>query len=460
MNDKLTVKIGLEIHIQLSTQRKMFCLCSNKGEDEEPNKFVCPICLGMPGTLPIPNIEAIKSVLKLGLALGCDIAKESKFDRKHYFYPDLPKGYQISQYDMPFVKGGVVEIADTEPFKVRINRIHLEEDAGKLIHSPNFTIVDLNRAGTPLAELVSEPDIKTPNQAKLFMQELQKIVKALGVSDANMEKGHLRCDANISLSSKDKQSPIVEIKNINSFKFVEKALDYEQNRLEEEFDNFSGREGKITRGFNSKTGETYSLRSKEEAKDYRYFPEPDIPPFDLTDEKFIDIEKIKAVLPKLPSAMLDDLDRMGLSLADSKIVSVNSEILDKFLSIKSKDKETLRRIAKLLINEKESRSKSADELLNLSAATAKYHLPSNIVRDILKGNVDLDEYVSSQSGIADGLPEIIDQVLKSNSDVVAKYKSGKKETIGFLIGQAMRAAQGKANPAEIKSILENKLGGK
>lgn len=461
MKNDLTTTIGLEIHIQLKTRRKMFCFCSNMGEDEAPNTFVCPTCLGMPGTLPAPNIEAIKKVVKLGLAIGCEIAKKSKFDRKHYFYPDLPKGYQISQYDMPIVKSGKVNfVSDGQPFEVGINRVHLEEDAGKLIHgASSFTIVDLNRAGTPLAELVTEPDIKTPAQAKVFLQELHKIVRAIDISDANMEKGHMRCDANISVTNGSKRSPIVEIKNINSFKFVEKALMVEENRLKEEFNDFSGNENKITRGFDSKTGQTYALRSKEEAKDYRYFPEPDIPPFDLTNKSFIDVDKLRSELPAMPSESLSELIGLGLKEEDAKLIARDKKLQEAVLFFRSEGPELVRRAAKIIINEKGARGLSNEELLELCRVIEENNLPSNIVRQIIAGDVRIADYLNSQSKQGGETERFVEEVIKENPEPVNKYRAGKKETIGFLIGQVMKNAGGKANPADIKKILENKLGG-
>ena len=236
MNEKLITQVGLEIHVQLKTKSKMFCGCDNNAQDKEPNTVICPICLGMPGTLPVANRAAIEMTIKTGIVLGSMIPKISKFDRKHYFYPDLPKGYQISQYDQPFCVGGSVEV---DGKVVTLNRIHLEEDAGKLVHpeGSNSSIVDLNRAGTPLMEIVTEPDIESPAQARSFLKELQIILRSTGVSDADMEKGHLRCDANISVKSADTMSEIVEIKNLNSFKYVEKALSTEEERLINEFYN-------------------------------------------------------------------------------------------------------------------------------------------------------------------------------------------------------------------------------
>lgn len=461
MKNNLQTTIGVEVHIQLNTARKMFCLCSNRGEDEEINKFVCPICLGMPGTLPITNKKAIESVVKLGMALGCEIAEKSKFDRKHYFYPDLPKGYQVSQYDMPFVKSGVVTIdKDIDGLEVRINRIHLEEDAGKLLHqSGSYTTVDLNRAGTPLAELVTEPDIKTPAQAKLFVKQLQKIVKAINVSDANMEKGHLRCDANISVTDGSKMSPIIEIKNLNSFKFIEKALAFEENRLKEEFSNYSGGEGKVTRGFDSKTCKTYSLRTKEDAKDYRYFPEPDIPPFDLTDRNFIDLENIKSELPELPSQVISGLVKKGLSVEDAEIVSSQEELREKIQQIISNNssRDIIRRVAKLLVNETESRIMSGEQLVSLAAAIDKNNIPSNLVRKIIKGELTVADALANSSKSDPCLDRAIDTAVEKNAEAVKKYRLGKKEVIGFLIGQVMKEAGGGVRPSDVKNGLEKKI---
>lgn len=457
MKNNLKTTIGLEIHIQLKTKRKMFCFCSNEGEAEKPNTYVCPICLAMPGTLPVPNIEAIKSVVKLGLALDCTIPDFSKFDRKHYFYPDLPKGYQISQYDMPFCSGGNLVIGGK---RVNLNRIHLEEDAGKLIHDGETSIVDLNRAGTPLAELVSEPDIETPQQAKLFMQEIQKIARALNVSYADMEKGHMRCDANISVTNGQKRSPIVEIKNLNSFKFVEKALTFEQERLGADFESFSGKENKITKGFNSKTGETYLLRSKEEAKDYRYFPEPDIPPFDLTDKNFIDIEKLKGEIPILPEAKKALLaEVVGDDMAQTILKIDQGNTIMGVLIDSDVDKKGRIAFGNLVVNNKNTLELSREQMADLAVVLVDKVFPSNILRNLINEAVRSGDLISTINVDSDGpdIDDIVEKVISENEDPVDKYRSGKKETIGFLVGQVMKESSGKVNPAEARKVLENKL---
>ncbi|MGH9857108.1 MAG: Asp-tRNA(Asn)/Glu-tRNA(Gln) amidotransferase subunit GatB, partial [Acidobacteriota bacterium] len=281
MAGNLEPVIGLEIHVQPNTKTKMFCPCANVFGDVRPNSAICPICLGYPGTLPVPNQQAIELTLLMGAALRTELATESKFDRKSYFYPDLPKGYQISQYDKPLCGKGELTITVNDTLRrIGITRIHLEEDAAKSTHDPDTktALIDYNRAGTPLIEIVTEPDIRSPEEAKVFLQELQQTVRALGVSTADMEKGQMRCDANISMRKAGSSDlhPKTEIKNINSFRFVEKALQYEIERQKEVW-----QKGIIpphaTRGWNSKTGKTIQQRTKEEAADYRYFPEPDIP---------------------------------------------------------------------------------------------------------------------------------------------------------------------------------------
>ncbi|MDP3963881.1 MAG: Asp-tRNA(Asn)/Glu-tRNA(Gln) amidotransferase subunit GatB [bacterium] len=328
MDYKLTV--GMEVHAELATETKMFCRCQNDPDALKPNTRVCPVCMGHPGALPVPNKKAIESVIKVGLALGCDIAERSKFDRKNYFYPDLPKGYQISQYDEPLCRNGQLALPttnDQRPTTIRIHRIHLEEDTGKLIHPDNadYSLVDYNRAGVPLMELVTEPDIHDAKDAARFCQELQLVFRYLGVSDADMEKGHMRCEANISVSpaTANQLGTKVEVKNLNSFKAVEGAIMYEYKRQIEAIE--AGEKiVQETRGWDDVKGQTYSQRSKEEAHDYRYFPEPDIPPLNIEAEKrgqpsaiaygvgrylrgktrieeALSVEKLKAQLPELPA---------------------------------------------------------------------------------------------------------------------------------------------------------------
>ncbi|MDP6571801.1 MAG: Asp-tRNA(Asn)/Glu-tRNA(Gln) amidotransferase subunit GatB, partial [Patescibacteria group bacterium] len=328
---QLETIIGLEIHVQLKTKSKMFCGCSNSGEDMEPNTTICPICLGHPGTLPVPNKQAIEWSVLAAMALNCKIPKHSKFDRKHYFYPDLPKAYQISQFDEPIgVKGAVEVMRDKKKSKIRIHRLHLEEDAAKLIHNKKGeSFVDYNRGGTPLMEIVTEADIKSSQEAGEFLRELRLIMRYLGVSDADMEKGHLRCDANISLRPEgDKEYyPKTEIKNLNSFKAVERALSYEvirQSKIWEEQGKAPQEQG--TRGWDEDKAKTIDQRTKEGSADYRYFPEPDIPELDL-DKKWV--LSIKSEIGELPSDIRKRfVDEYGFSAIDAKTFSSDAELAE------------------------------------------------------------------------------------------------------------------------------------
>lgn len=455
--------IGLEIHVQLKTKSKMFCGCNNKAEEAAPNTLVCPVCLGLPGVLPVANRQAIEWTLKTGMALNSKIAEKSKFDRKHYFYPDLPKNYQISQFDLPFCVGGWLEIGNR---KINLTRIHLEEDAGKLIHTDDATLVDLNRAGTPLMEIVTEPEISSPQEAKIFMQELRAILRFLSVSDANMESGHLRCDANISISQNELGTP-VEIKNMNSFKMVERALLYEEKRQKELLENPPAGGEKIvkeTRGWNDSKGETYSQRSKEYAQDYRYFPEPDIPPFETSQ---FNLEKIKAEMPELPAQKrkryIDDLD---LAAQDATVLTLDKQMAEYFEKVSEKVSPKL--AANWIINE----LKMADtlkispgnliELLQLieegeiSGKIAKSVLVEMIVSD-KSANEIIKEKGLGQVSDESEITKIIDEVLKENAKSVEDFKKGKKEALGFLVGQVMKKTQGKANPQIVNKLLNEKI---
>ena len=449
MTGEFKTIIGLEVHAQLNTKSKMFCSCDNNSEGKKVNEVTCPICMGMPGTLPVPNKEAIIKTIKTGLALKSKINKISKFDRKHYFYPDLPKGYQISQYDQPFCLGGELIVGGV---KIRFNRVHLEEDAGKLLHpkGSKFTIVDLNRAGTPLMEMVTEPDIDSPQIAKAFLQELQQILRSLGVSSADMEKGHLRCDANINVIKDDKSSPIIELKNLNSFKFVEKALLYEESRLTSEFDTFSGKKTKQTRRFDATSGKTFAMREKEEAKDYRYFPEPDIPPIET--EKF-NLEKIGSEQSELPEAVRSKLLAWGISASDVELISRNNELLKLIEKCALLDSQNLNIIAKTLINQRRSFELSCEDLIFL-AQKIKMGFPSNLVRQAIEQAADakkpIQDFIESESLDSN---EIVAEVLRDNPDAVEKFKAGKIQVIGFLVGVAMRKGQGKLHPNEVREKL-------
>ena len=457
--------IGLEIHVQLKTKSKMFCRCDNNAEEAAANTLVCPICMGMPGTLPAANKQAIEWTLKTGLALNCEIADFSRFDRKHYFYPDLPKGYQISQYDKPFCTNGFLEIDVAGNLKkIGIRRVHLEEDAGKLIHKENSTLVDLNRAGTPLMEIVSEPEINSPAEAKIFIQELRSILRYLDVSDADMEKGHLRCDANISIETDGKEGVPVEIKNMNSFRMVEKALAFEEKRQKEELQK-GNQIIKETRGWIDTKGITISQRGKEYAQDYRYFPEPDLPPF--RPPKLFNIDKLKKELPELPAQKRRRfLENLKLPLQDAAVLAIDQEMAKYFERVA--EVVTPKLAANWVINELRADGVlviKPEDLVDLLVRLEKGEISGKISKEILslmrdtgkKPGEIIEEKGFKQIGGEEELVSIIAEVIKENHQTVADFKAGKKEALGFLVGQVMRKTSGQANPQMVNKILQAKL---
>ncbi|MFA5157959.1 MAG: Asp-tRNA(Asn)/Glu-tRNA(Gln) amidotransferase subunit GatB [Patescibacteria group bacterium] len=475
--DEFKTTIGLEIHCQLKTKSKMFCSCDNDAEGKEPNQLTCPVCLAMPGTLPVANREAIEMTVMTGIAMGCEIPKESKFDRKHYFYPDLPKGFQISQYDQPLCKGGMVEIKfeirnpndesnlKSEIRKIRLNRIHLEEDAGKLIHpkGKDYSLVDLNRAGTPLMEIVTEPDIISPAEAKKFMEELQLVVRYLGVSDADMEKGHLRCDANISVQKNGKSSPIVEIKNLNSFRFVEQALLFEEKRLRDDYDNWPEKRQKITRGFDSDKGTTFEQRRKEEAADYRYFPEPDVPPISFTEDQ---LNILKSKVKKLPKVQHQKYISAGIrdDVAD-KIIR-QPHLVEYLENAKELEKDLVTFVAEQVKADDTKKVSILDlaDLVNLTKAgiiskTVAKEVYGEMVNTGKKAAEIIKEKGLEQVSDNSELESQINEVIKENPELVEKYKSGKTSVIGFFVGKVMQKTKGKANPQLLNNLLKEKLDG-
>lgn len=488
MNKYIPV-IGMEIHVELKTKSKMFCPSKNgMGLEREPNVNICPVCTGQPGTLPVPNAEAIKFVQMAGLALGCQIALDSKFDRKNYFYPDLPKGYQISQYDQPLCEKGKLRINGKE---IGITRIHLEEDTGKLIHPKgvDYTLVDFNRAGVPLMELVTEPDIETGEEARTFCQKLQQICRYLGISDADMEKGHMRCEANISLykEGEDKLSGTkVEVKNINSFKFVEKAIQYEIERQTEVLER-GEKVTQETRGYDSNRGITVSQRMKESAHDYRYFPEPDIPPLKFTSQY---VEDLRRHLPELPQEKMERFEKeYKLPVADIEILVSErdmaeyfensiSELKEKINSgeVKCAEEKAIKTAANYIIVElrKHLAAKNesvtdlkitpenyaelicfvADGKINSSAAQA-------VLEEMYKTGGDpsqiIEEKNLAQMSDSGELENILAEVLANNQQSVSDYNAGKENALKFLMGQVMKETKGKANPQVVQSMLKEKL---
>jgi len=484
--------IGMEVHVELKTNSKMFCSCVNNPDETEPNKNVCPVCMGQPGTLPVANKKAIEYVIKAGLALNCRIAEFSKFDRKNYFYPDLPKGYQISQYDQPLCKKGYLEI---DGRKIKITRIHLEEDTGKLLHpkGADYSLVDLNRAGIPLMELVTEPEIKSSKEAKEFCKQLQLIVKYLGISDADMEKGYMRCEVNISLKpvAKKEFGVKVEIKNLNSFRAVERSIEYEIKRQAEILDE-GGKITQETRGWNADKQETYSQRKKEEAHDYRYFPEPDLPPLDLTKKGgAFDVEKIKDNIPELPllkkyrfinQYKLTE-DNAKTFSEDKKLANYFEEVVSElrdWIKAKEIDDSKLDKLTKLtanyiltelqrllyvnsaLITDCKITAENFAEFIALieegriSSSGAQTMLEEMFLTGGDPSNI-LDEKGLEQVSNEEEIEKIVDAAIKNNPQSVEDYKSGKEAALKFLIGQVMKESKGKANPQMAGEMFKKKM---
>ena len=473
--------IGLEIHIELKTKTKMFCGCLNDADEKHPNINVCPICLAHPGVLPVINKKAVESVLKLGLALNSKIPEISKFDRKNYFYPDLPKGYQISQYDKPLVVGGKLN-------GVKITRIHLEEDTGRLTHShrqkSSYSLVDFNRAGIPLMELVTEPDIKSGEEAVKFAKELQLILRYLEISDADMEKGQMRVEVNISISDKrqgtsDKElGTKVEIKNLNSFRAVEESIDYEIKRQPEILDK--GEEIKQeTRGWDDIKKRTVSQRLKEESHDYRYFPEPDLPPLDLT--KF-NLEKLKVSIPELPAQKRARFIKEYGLLANQTEILIEDRGLAQYFEESASELRTKLPIPdyQLLFNYFSSDTRglmneqkitvrelniTPENFADLIVLLSKGEISSRSAKDILKEmfltGLDPRQIIRDKglTKLSDNtiIEQIVGETIKENPKAVEDYKKGKENALQFLIGQAMAKSKGRGNPEIFRKLFKDKF---
>jgi aspartyl-tRNA(Asn)/glutamyl-tRNA(Gln) amidotransferase subunit B len=472
--------IGLEVHVQLLTATKIFCSCST-GFGAPPNTNVCPVCLGMPGALPVLNRKVVEFATLAAMSLNCRINETSIFARKNYFYPDLPKGYQISQYDKPLAEHGFIEIpAEGGKKKIGITRVHLEEDAGKSLHegfpdSDEKTAIDLNRTGVPLIEIVSEPDIASPDEAYEYLTRLKEIILYTGVSDCNMEEGSLRCDANISIRPRGQKEfgTKTEIKNVNSFRFIRGALEYEIGRQVEVIDS-GGKISQETRLYNSNEGKTYSMRSKEQAHDYRYFPEPDLLPL-VVDEKWK--AEITRVLPELPEArrsrMVQDY---GITEYDAQVLTFSKSLADQFEAA-AKATKNPKRVANLVQSELMGRLKAKGAAIEQSpismqgvAASADLVESGTISGKMLKDLYDLcfergedfpavyeDEGRPQQSSDSSALEKIIDEVVAANPKQVEQYRTGKKTMLGFFVGQVMKASKGQANPQVVNELLSKKL---
>lgn len=462
--------IGLEVHAELKTKTKMFCDSPNNPDEEEPNVNTCPICLGHPGTLPTLNKEAIKKVLMVGHAIDANIANFTEWDRKNYFYPDIPKGYQISQYKYPLISGG--QIGDVE-----ITRIHLEEDTGTSVHNKgDYSLVNYNRAGVPLMELVTEPVIHSAKQAGDFGRELQLLLRYLGVSDANMEKGEMRVEANISIAPEgsDKFGTKVEVKNLNSFKIVEKAIEYEIKRMTELIEE--GREEDIvqeTRGWDEAKQKTFSQRKKETSDDYRYFPEPDLPKLKISEIPEFDAEKIRAELPELPDQKRERLAQVGIAENQIDFLIKNMDFAKYFDEVVEKvsDKKQITLVANYLSSDVVSLMKEDDQIsinnldqeqfIELIKMTSGSEISSRGAKDILailikdggKTREIAEEKGLMQQSDTGALKEIAQKIISENESVVEDFKNGKEAAMQFLIGQGMKETRGSANPQVLKEVF-------
>ena len=449
--------IGLEIHAELSTETKMFCNSKNDPDENRPNVNVCPVCMGHPGTLPVVNKEAVRSVLRLGLAVGGEIADYTEFDRKNYFYPDIPKGYQISQYQYPLIRGGSI-------IGVPITRIHLEEDTAKSIHSDNGeSLVDFNRAGVPLVELVTEPTIHDPETASKFAREFQLLLTYLGIAHANMEKGEMRVEANISVSKTGEKGTKVEVKNLNSFKAVEKAIRYEMERhvgLLEKGEQVI----QETRGWDESGEVTFSQRAKEDSHDYRYFPDPDLPKLFISKIEEFKGENLKESLPELPwERRKRYIESLGLTEKISEVFTRDmerSQALDALAKITS-NKEELKLGANYIATDLDITKVAASSILETMRMIIEGTLSSTNAKALLKKIEDKEEdprKIAEENNLiqesnVEKLKAVAEKVIKDNRDAVAEYKKGKLASLEFLIGQAMKVTKGNANPQVLKEIF-------
>jgi len=430
------VIIGLEVHVELKTASKMFCTCSAEYFGQEPNTHTCPVCLGLPGALPVPNKQALEWCVQIGQALTCNIPLFSKFDRKNYFYPDLAKGYQISQYDEPFCLGGHIDINGK---KFGITRVHMEEDTGKLSHSGDSSLIDFNRSGVPLVEIVTEPDFDNAKDVKAYLQKLQQIVRYLGVSDADMEKGQMRLEPNISIfldaNAKGLPNYKVEVKNINSFGFVEKAINFEIERQLEILRN-GKTPAQETRGWDEGKNATVSQRLKEEANDYRYFPEPDIPPIRWTQEK---IDELKSSLPVLPDEAVEKATALNVKVVDAIRVSEDLQVFNTFMGtapIAAQQGISAQGVANYIINNKK---------MDVSNTT-----PAGLVMEIIKLNKkeDMNE---------DELKSVVKKVLHDHPQISEDYKKGKTASVQFAIGQVMYIVRKKIDINLVRQLIMEEL---
>lgn len=471
MSEKYFPTIGIEIHTQLATKTKMFCGCDNDSRTAEPNTNICPVCLAMPGSLPVINKRAVELAIRLGHGLNAKIAKVTKFDRKNYFYPDSPKGYQITQFDKPIVYDGSVEILVGGEFKtIRVNRAHLEEDAGKLIHPPgvDYSLVDFNRAGTPLLEIVSEPDIHSPEEAKRYLQEIYHIAIGLGVTDGDMEHGNFKFDLNISMSDDSKKlGTRTELKNLNSFRNAERALTYEIKRQTEVL-NKGQKVDQETRGWNDAKAKTFSQRGKEEAHDYRYFPEPDLPPLVIKSKM---ITELTRDIKTLPINVRRELSQLGLTVDEQDVLIGQQKTMQIYQAARTilKNPKLEKKVVNWLVGDyqawlsenAESGSKlSGQNLADLIKLVDSDEISSKIAKDIfgevIGGSAPAD--VVSQKGLAQvsddsELEKIIAGIISENPKAAEDYQAGNQKALGFFVGAVMKATKGQASPGKANALV-------
>lgn len=477
---KYEAVIGLEVHTELQTKTKIFCSCRTSfGAD--PNTNVCPVCLGLPGVLPVLNKKVLEYAVRAGLALNCEISRFSKFDRKNYYYPDLPKNFQTSQFDLPICEHGYLDVeVEGEKRRIRITRAHMEEDAGKLVHhgtsitDSDYSLVDYNRTGTPLLEIVSEPDMRSAKEAVAYMEKMRAILQYVGISDCRMEEGSLRCDANVSVRpvGQKELGTKTEIKNINSFKGVERAIEYEAMRQAELLED-GGKVVQETRTWDEKEGVTKSMRTKEETNDYRYFPEPDLVPFTVSDEY---IENIRKSLPELPDARKERyMKEFGLSSEDAVFMTNDKATADYFEAAVDAGADP-KACVNWLMGEFASQLStdgieiakapvSAENLAALLKLISKGTISGKIAKKVFatmwKEGGNPEEIVKAQGlvQISDTaeLSKLVDEVVGKNPKAVEDFKAGKKKAVGALVGQIMKATKGKANPRVINELLNKKL---
>jgi aspartyl-tRNA(Asn)/glutamyl-tRNA(Gln) amidotransferase subunit B len=472
--------IGLEVHVQLATRSKIFCACPT-GFGAPPNANVCPVCLGLPGALPVLNRQAVEMAMKAAMALNCQIRTFSRMARKNYFYPDLPKGYQISQYDQPLAEHGWVEtVIDGSRKRIGVTRVHLEDDAGKSLHegfrdSDRYTYVDLNRTGTPLIEIVSEPDMRTSDEAYAYLTELKQMLQYVEVSTCDMEKGHLRCDANVSVRPRGQKEfgTKAEVKNLNSFRFLKQALDYEITRQVSLIES-GGKVMQETRLYDPDSGETVGMRSKEHAHDYRYFPEPDLLPLAISGEWR---ERVRSQMPELPAQKRARFTGVySLREYDAQVLTATRELSEYFeraAEVSGDPRAAANWVMGDLAAALNAEGKqiaespvSAEQLGEMVALISKGEISGKMAKEIFQkmlatgesARTIMDREGLRQISDTGALGAIVDQVIAQNPKQVEQYKSGKSQVLGFLVGQVMKASRGQANPAAVNELLRGKLG--